>query len=367
MTATRPSPSTRTRAALWAGAALATLAAGWGAGRAGLPGGYLFAAILVGLAIALALPGRLALPPLGFRGAQAVTGVVIGTYLEASTLAELGPRWVAVALVTAGTLVVTLAAGLLLARIAPVDRATASLGLVAGGASGIVAMSDDLGADDRLVAFMQYLRVLIVVLLTPLLVSLAFSGSDAGQGGGAAAGPLLGSASGWAMTAGIGVVGALGAPFLRLPSPAIMGPLLLATVLTLLGLTGGEEVPALLREVAFALIGLHIGLGFDRAVLRSIARLVMPVLLVIAALVLACFGLAVLLSLSAEVSLLNAYLATTPGGLFAVLPLAFGAGADTTFVLVVQGLRVLVMVLVAPAMVRALVGRAGRVSRAEDV
>ena len=46
--------------------------------------------------------------------------------------------------------------------------------MVAGGASGIVAMADDLGADDRLVAFMQYLRVLVVVLLTPLLVPLLF-------------------------------------------------------------------------------------------------------------------------------------------------------------------------------------------------
>ena len=32
-------------------------------------------------------------------------------------------------------------------------------------------MADELGADDRLVAFMQYVRVLVVVLLTPLLVS----------------------------------------------------------------------------------------------------------------------------------------------------------------------------------------------------
>ena len=33
---------------------------------------------------------------------------------------------------------------------------TAALGMVAGGASGIVGMADDLGGDDRLVAFMQY-------------------------------------------------------------------------------------------------------------------------------------------------------------------------------------------------------------------
>ena len=51
-------------------------------------------------------------------------------------------------------------------------------------------------------------------------------------------------------------------------------------------------------------------------------------------------------------SLLDAYLATTPGGLYAVLPIAYGSGADTTFVLAVQGLRLFAMVLAAPAVVR---------------
>ena len=58
-------------------------------------------------------------------------------------------------------------------------------------------MADDLGGDDRLVAFMQYLRVLVVVLLTPLLVA-AF-------GGGGAIGPAprrgpLGDPRDWLLT-----------------------------------------------------------------------------------------------------------------------------------------------------------------------
>jgi uncharacterized membrane protein AbrB (regulator of aidB expression) len=68
-----------------------------------------------------------------------------------------------------------------------------------------------------------------------------------------------------------------------------------------------------------------------------------------------CFALGWLLSLTADVSLLDGYLATTPGGLYAVLPIAYGAGANTTFVLAVQGLRLFVMVLAAPAVVRWLV------------
>jgi uncharacterized protein len=331
----------------------ATVGGGWLAGRAGVPSGYLFVAMLTGLGYALLAPGRLSLPPGGFQLGQAVTGVALGTFLHSSTLTGLGARWVPVVLVSVATLGVTIAAGLLLARVAGLDRPTASLGMVAGGASGIVAMADELGGDDRLVAFMQYLRVLVVTLLTPLLVPIAFGVHSHGrvEGGGA----LLGSADGWLLTVGAGAAGALIGPRVRLPAPALLGPLILAAVLTVTGVTGDVQVPPLAREAAFSLIGLQIGLGFERDTLRQIARLVLPVVLSIAALLVVCFGLGWLLSLTADVSLLDGYLATTPGGLYAVLPIAYGAGANTTFVLSVQGIRLFAMVLAAPVVVRWLV------------
>jgi membrane AbrB-like protein len=333
----------------------ATVGGGWLAGRAGLPSGYLFVALLVGLAYALVAPGRLSLPPIGFRVGQAVTGVALGTFLHSSTLTELGSRWVAVVLVSAATLAVTIAAGLALARISDVDRPTASLGMVAGGASGIVAMADELGADDRLVAFMQYLRVLVVTLLTPVLVPLLFH-AHAGRGA-SGSGPVLGTFGGWALTIGASVAGATVGPRIRLPAPALIGPLLLTAALTLAGITDNVTVPPLAREVAFSLIGLQIGLGFERDTIRRISRLLLPVMASIVGLLLACFALAWVLKLTASVSLLDAYLATTPGGLYAVLPIAYGSGANTTFVLAVQGLRLFAMILAAPVVVRWLVRR----------
>lgn len=72
-------------------------------------------------------------------------------------------------------------------------------------------------------------------------------------------------------------------------------------------------------------------------------------------LLLACFGLAAGLAAATPVTLFDAYLATTPGGLYAVLAVAFGAGANTTLIVAVQALRLVVMVLLAPVAVRALV------------
>jgi membrane AbrB-like protein len=327
----------------------ATFGLGYAIDKAGLPSSYLFAALLVGLATALALPGDVQVPGLVFRAAQAVTGVALGAQVRSSSLTAVAHSWLPVALVSAGTLVISLAAGRLLSRFTFVDPPTGALGMVAGGASGIVAMADELGADDRLVAFMQYLRVLVVVLLTPLLIPILFPGH---HGGSVVTGPTLGDGKGWLLAAGVSVAGWFIADRVRFPAGTLLAPMILATVVVL-AVPGGEfNVPPLLQQTAFAGIGLQVGLRFTAETVRSLGSLLLPVLASIIGLIVACFGLAELLDLTTSVTLLDAYLATTPGGLFAVVAVAFGAGANTTFILAVQGLRILVMVLLAPVAVR---------------
>jgi membrane AbrB-like protein len=262
-----------------------------------------------------------------------------------------------VLLASAATLLLSLGAGVALARFTATDTRTAALGMVAGGASGIVGMADDLGGDDRLVAFMQYARVLIVVLLTPLLVPLVFSGHHVAGASAVTSGPVFGHPVDWAATIALAVVGAVVGRWIRLPAATLLGPMILSGAVTLAAIGGGFAVPPVLRETAFAVIGLRIGLRFTVATVRLVGRLLLPVTLCILGLLVACFGLAVGLELTTSASLLDAYLATTPGGLYAVLAVAFGAGANTTFIIAVQGLRVLVMVLLAPVMVRWLIPR----------
>src|SRR4051794_18728636 len=340
----------------WVALAAATGAAGWALGAVGLPSSFLFGALLVGLAVAIAWPDRLEVPARGFAAAQAVTGVTLGAYLQSSALAAVGRSWLPVLLASAATLVLSLGAGVALARFTATDTRTAALGMVAGGASGIVGMADDLGGDDRLVAFMQYARVLIVVLVTPVLVPLAFTGQHVAGAGAAPGVPLFGHPADWAITAGLAAAGALGGRRIGMPAATLLGPMILSGAATLA--FGGFAVPPVLREVAFAAIGVRIGLRFTVATVRMVGRLLVPVTVCILALLVGCFGLAVALDLTTPASLLDAYLATTPGGLYAVLAVAFGAGANTTFIVAVQGLRVLVMVLLAPVMVRWLIPRA---------
>jgi uncharacterized protein len=286
---------------------------------------------------------------------------VLGAYLQSSSLKALGDDWLPVLLVSAATLGVSLAAGEVTARVTDVDRVTAMLGTIAGGASGITTMARELGGDDRLVAFMQYLRVLVVVLLTPLIAAAAFPAHD-GAGGSGAVGaiPAVGSARDVGVTLGLALGGMVLNRLLTIPAGALLWSMLLSGIVTLSAPSGWFAAPAVLQDAAFAAIGLQVGLRFTMDTLRQTGRLVVPMLVSILVLLVACFGLAIILNVTTNASLADTYLATTPGGLYAVLAAAVGAGANTTFIVAVQGLRVVVMVLLAPIAVRRLVSRPRR-------
>ncbi len=323
------------------------------AALAGLPSPSLFAALVVGLAVALRGPASELPPPAALTG-QAVLGVALGSYVRLATLTEAARHWAPVLGVTLATLALSLGAGVLVARLGRVDLPTASLGMIAGGASGIVAMSHELGADDRLVAIMQYLRVLVIVVLTPILYGLLGGGGHAHGphgGGGGGPGPVLAWLALILVSAGVGVPAARRA---RIPAGTLLGPMLVSGVITVTGILGGARVPGLVQGVAFAVIGLQVGLRFTPESVRRAGRLLPLILGGTLALILACGLLALALAPLAGVSRVDAYLATTPGGLYAVLATALGGGANTTFILAVQTLRLLAMVLAAPVLARRL-------------
>jgi len=206
------------------------------------------------------------------------------------------------------------------------------------------------------VAFMQYLRVLVVVLLTPVGIALFFGGQHAGGGAALPSAATFGDPVAWLETGALAGAGAVAGVRARITAGVLLVPMLLTGAFVLSGVLDDFAVPTLLSETAFVLIGLRVGFSFTLDTVRLLGRLTLPVLAMIAFLLIGSFGLAVVLAAATPATLLDAYLATTPGGLYAVLAVAFGADANTTFVVAVQTLRVIAMVLLAPLAVRVMLG-----------
>jgi len=311
--------------------------------------------MLFAVASALAWPGRPAVPGWVRPVALAVVGGVLAATFRPSVFPLLARHWPAVSLVVGVTLLLSLAVGLLLSRVARLDRKSAALGTLPGAASGMLAMSAPLGADPRLVAVSQFTRVIVVVVCAALV-------SRLGLAPGPAADPALGHGlttsnfegatlvnGGWpayGLTALVAALGAWAGTRLRLPAGALMGPLVLGVFLEELGLVRLAWPPGV-PQAAYLFLGLWVGLLFDRDSVKTVGRLFPFVLASAVALVIACAGLGWVLGAITGMDGLTAYLATTPGGIDSVAIMALGSGADAPLVLAVQTLRLFAVVLVA--------------------
>jgi uncharacterized protein len=324
---------------------------------AGLPSPVLFGSLVGGMAYALTLKTPLAIPARAFNLGQGLVGVAIGAMVSLPALDRLSTDWASILAVTFGTLAISVLAGRALAFRRDVTPTTGAFAMVAGGASGITALAHELGADDRVVTIVQYLRVLLVLLAMPLVTTIVF---DPPSGGG----PVTGGEPTWIGTDVLYTLGSLAfglsaARWLRIPAGSLLGPLMVAVALTVTDVLGPVQVPPALVNTGYALIGVQVGLRFTRASLRSIARLLPTATLLIGVVIAACAAMGAVLSKVTGIDGLSAYLATTPGGLYAVLATAADSGADVTYVLAVQVIRVFVMLLAAPLLARLLTRRPG--------
>lgn len=317
----------------------------------GVPAAWLVGPMLVALTSALAWPNRPTVPRWGRIASLAVVGGVLASAFRPSVLPLIAHNWFPVSLVVGGTLLLSLAAGLLLTRAAGLDRKTAVLGTLPGAASGMLAMSGPLGANPRPVAVMQYTRVVVVVVSAALVARFGLVPGTAphqiptqGLQTTASQGTAFDAWLAYGLTVLVAAVGAWAGMRLRLPAGALMGPLVLGVAL---------EVPGVLRlawpagvpQAAFLVLGLWVGLLFDRASIKSVGRLFPFVLASAVGLVVACAGLGWALAAITPIDGLTAYLATTPGGIDSVAIMALGSGADAPLVLAVQMLRLFAVII----------------------
>lgn len=342
----------RGRGLQWVGVGVAVSLVAVALDAARLPAATLFAALLVGLAVAVSGQPRaqgLALPAWADTAANAAIGVLIGALVQPDRITAIADDWPYVLAAVVATLAASVAAGMALGLHRDFDQVTGAFALVAGGASGVTAISQQLGADQRIVAVVQYIRVLVIVLAMPAVAAVLPTTSTRGADvtTSAADGSLWTSV---VFTVGCAAGGLVVARLARLPAGPILGPLLLAAALAAGGAAPGVSVPIPVEELAYAAIGLGVGLSFTRSSLRVIRRMLLPAVGLVLALLAATAAVGIPVLRLAGASYLDAYLATTPGGMYAVLATAADTGSDTTLIAAVQVARLLAVLVLAPVL-----------------
>ncbi|WJV66623.1 AbrB family transcriptional regulator [Pectobacteriaceae bacterium CE70] len=313
-----------------------------------VPAALLLGPMLVGVVMGLN-GSTIRIPRPFFYASNAVLGCLVAQSLSLSILRPLLNEWPLVLFTLLATLVISGLSGWCLMRYSELPGTTGTWGASPGGASAMVAMAGEFGADVRLVAFMQYLRVLMVTASAAFVARFSLGDSSAGNH----AMTLWFPALDWRFPATLCMAFSCAwvARRLRIPSGQLLGPMIVGSILHSTG-TLTLQTPEWLLALAYSFIGWSVGLCFTRPIFRLALRTLPQMMISIVMLMLLCGGMAFMLTRLLPVDMLTAYLATSPGGLDSIAIIAAGSRVDMAFVIAMQTLRLFSTLIFSPIMSR---------------
>lgn len=292
--------------------------------------------------------GNVRVPALPYSFAQAVIGCLVARVITHQILSTFAFHWPLFLGIMLAIITASCALGWTISRLGILPGTTAVWGLLPGAAPIMMLMADSFGADGRLVAFIQYLRVVFVAVAAVAVAR--FWGHTS-----SAAGPIIwfpaihGMA--FLQTLALIVLSLVVARKFKIPAGSILTPLVIGGVLNITGLLR-IELPQWFLAVSYALVGWNSGLRFTREILVHAARALPQIILSVILMIAFCGGLAWVLVRAVGIDPLTAYLATSPGGVDSVAIIAASSKVDIPFVMSMQAARLLIILVIGPSLAR---------------
>ena len=311
------------------------------------------AALLIGAmiaAIALGMSGAtIRAPRMAFAIAQMILGSVIASAIRIDIVATIAADWLPVAIAVVSTVAASSFLGWSISRLSILPGTTAVWGSAPGASTAMVLMAETFGADVRLVAFMQYLRV-VMVTFAAAMVARIWVEPTAAQSTHVWFPPIDPAAFGGTLL--VAALGGACGRLLRLPSPYFLGAFIVGIAFNLGGIVTYQH-PQWLQAASYAVIGWTVGLRFDRAIVLRAARSLPLIMLSILLLMAFCGVIAWLLVIELGIDPLTAYLATSPGGLDSVAIIAAASSSvDLSLIMALQTARFLFVLVFGPIIAR---------------
>ena len=314
---------------------------------AGLPAALMLGPMIAGIVVESA-GGKVRVPIWPFRFGQAVIGCLVAHAITADIMSSFFHRWPLFMGVVLAVIVASSLLGYGLSRFKILPGTTAIWGLLPGAASVMVLMAEDFGADMRLVAFMQYLRVVFVAIAAAVIARALVHVTGDTQS------TIWFPQIHWLAfgeTLLIVLVGMLFGDRSPIPAGSVLLPMIIGAVLQVSGMIQ-IELPYWFLALSYLLVGWNIGLRFTRSTIIHAVRALPQIIVAILIIMGFCWALSYLLMHELNIDPLTAYLATSPGGLDSVAIIAASTNVDMPFVMSLQVVRLILVLMIGPPLSR---------------
>jgi membrane AbrB-like protein len=265
---------------------------------------------LVTVALLRVTGARVGAPPGGRQVGQWIIGTSLGLYFTPHVVREVAGWWWLLALGAVFAIGLGYGGGVLLARLARIDRTTGIFASVPGGAAEMSVLGERFGARVDRVAAAQSLRILIVVLLVPFAyAALGLHGADA-----YVPGATRFDAAGFVLLMAATLAGSSVAQRLDVPNAFVLGSLAIAIPLTALSIDL-STVPTVASNAGQCLIGCALGSRFEPEFLAGAHRFVAAVTASVLASIALSGAAALLLAAVTGLHPATVVLGMAPGGI----------------------------------------------------
>ena len=315
----------------------------------GVPLPFLLGPLGICLITALLLSVDLAGPPTHWlNGVRTILGVAAGSSVSPSLMEQL-PQTLASASLVPLFIIASLLLGYPFFRyVAKFDRPTAYFATMPGGFAEMILFGSEKGGNIRALSLVHATRILVLVSLTPFLISL-YNDVDLARPPGV---PMLDiPAKDLLIMLVCAVVGYKGAMRIRMFGASVLGPMILSAAASLFGLIENRPPTEALILAQFV-IGISIGshyVGVTREELQKVVSASFGYALILAFLTLAFGEIVYAFGIH---DLLHGILAFAPGGQPEMVMLAILTGADITFVIFHHVLRLILVMSLTPFLAR---------------
>ena len=286
-----------------------------------------------------------------FRNAMvAILGVLLGSQFNSDIFDRIADWYVGLAGVAVSSGLMIVLCTLYYRKIGGYDRTTAYFSSIPGGLSEMMVLGEAMGGDDRQISLSHGVRILTAVFLIAFYFRLFEGYQPVG---------LVGtevSALSWQdglILLACGAVGWPGARLLRIPAAQLVGPLALSAAAHLSGFIGAIP-PGEIVAAAQVALGAAIGARFVGAGFREIWRIMFISVGAAMIMVAVAAAFAMILGEISGSSKTVLFLALAPGGLAEMSIIALSFGTAAAFVSTHHIVRIIVLVVIAPATFRCL-------------
>ncbi|WP_169525204.1 AbrB family transcriptional regulator [Pseudalkalibacillus hwajinpoensis] len=330
----------------------------------GIPAGWLLGAMIVGVFYRLMI-NDITYPNLLFDLSLAVIGVSIGISIKISMFKEVASYLLPLAVSMIILLVASWILGKILGRYSNLDAKTALFCCLPAGASVMMALSREYKADLGIVAAFQTVRIMMLVATIPIVAGLMTSFLSTKEVESSGLGkvaqdtlPLPLAILCYLLLIGITLVIA---KKWRIP----IAPFLYSILLAFLFHAFVQPLPSMPNlgvGIGMAMLGVMIGVRFDRRSLSDIKNIGWTSVGILLAFFFLTFVVTFVFYLMTPVDFITSLLAIVPAGAPQMASVAASLELDGSVVAAMQVIRLLVLILIIPALVPFLVSKEGNES-----